>query len=144
MLHENLNAAHHLTSNLIRMNHWKILTWKNPQHWQGYLFLCPNGGTQMKLMKRKLGHWQWWSSNIYQKFLSQSSTWQLCIIEWLTSTEMFEIADSRLCAGEFSKQKTSEKWIDAAELEWAKEHGGILYNDKWYFLDCQDTYMGNL
>ena len=36
------------------------------------------------------------------------------------------------------------KWIDAAELEWAKEHGGILYNDKWYFLDCQDTYMGNL
>ena len=34
------------------------------------------------------------------------------------------------------------KWIDAAELEWAKAHGGILYN-KWFVLDCQETYTGN-
>ena len=34
------------------------------------------------------------------------------------------------------------KWIDAAELEWEKAHGGILYN-KWYLLDCQETYTGN-
>ena len=34
------------------------------------------------------------------------------------------------------------KWIDAAELEWAKAYGGILYN-KWYLLDCQETYTGN-
>ena len=33
------------------------------------------------------------------------------------------------------------KWIDAAELEWPKAHGGILYS-KWYLLDCQDTYKG--
>ena len=34
------------------------------------------------------------------------------------------------------------KWIDAAELEWEKAHGGILYN-KWYLFDCQETYTGN-
>ena len=34
------------------------------------------------------------------------------------------------------------KWIGAAELEWAKVYGGILYN-KWYLLDCQDTFMEN-
>ena len=34
------------------------------------------------------------------------------------------------------------KWIDAAELEWEKEYGGILCN-KWYLLDCQETYTGN-
>ena len=37
----------------------------------------------------------------------------------------------------------SRKWpgIDAAELEWAKGSGGILY-DKWYSSDCEDTYTG--
>ena len=34
------------------------------------------------------------------------------------------------------------KWIGAAELEWAKVHGGILYN-RWYILDCQDIYTEN-
>ena len=44
-------------------------------------------GRQMKLMKRKFG--QWWNSNIYQKFLPQSSTWQFFIIQWPNPTEMF-------------------------------------------------------
>ena len=34
------------------------------------------------------------------------------------------------------------KGIDAAEMEWAKAHGGILYNN-WYLLDCQATGTGN-
>ena len=43
MLHENLNAAHHLTGSLIPANHRKIL--KNPQLWifQGYLFFGSDG-----------------------------------------------------------------------------------------------------
>ena len=32
------------------------------------------------------------------------------------------------------------KWIGAAELEWAKVHGGILFN-KWYFLDTHETNL---
>ena len=32
------------------------------------------------------------------------------------------------------------KWISAAELEWAKVHGGILFN-KWYFLDTHETNL---
>ena len=35
------------------------------------------------------------------------------------------------------------KWKGAAELEWAKVHGGILYNHKWYLLDTQDTNQKN-
>ena len=35
-----------------------------------------------------------------------------------------------------------EKWLGAAELEWAKVHGGILYN-KWYLLDIDDTKLEN-
>ena len=35
------------------------------------------------------------------------------------------------------------KRIGAAELEWAKAHGGILYN-KWYLLEYQDTYTWKL
>ena len=34
------------------------------------------------------------------------------------------------------------KWIDAAELKWAKAHGRILYN-KLYLFDCQDTCTNN-
>ena len=75
MLYENLNAAHHPKSSLIQANHQRIL--KNPQN--GFLkgslsklSLVPTDGAKMKLMKQKFG--QWWNSNIYQKFLSRSST----------------------------------------------------------------------
>ena len=86
MLHENLNAAHHLTSSLIQTNHQKIL--KNPQNgfFKGIFSSVPTDGAQMKLMKRKFG--QWWNSNIYRKFLSRSSTWQFFIIQWPNPTEM--------------------------------------------------------
>ena len=72
MLHENLNAAHHSTSSLIRKNHQKIL--KNPQNgsFKGIFSSVPTDGTPMKLMKRKFR--QWWNCNIYQIFLSLSST----------------------------------------------------------------------
>ena len=41
-----------------------------------------------------------------------------------------------------ARRRQWRKGIDAAELEWAKALGGILYN-KWYLWDCQDTYSGN-
>ena len=87
MLHENLNAAHHSTSSLIRKNHQKIL--KNPQNgsFKGIFSSVPTDGAQMKLMKRKF--WQWWNSNIYQNFLSRSSTLEFFIIQWPSRTEIF-------------------------------------------------------
>ena len=53
MLHENLNAEHHLTGSLIRTNHWKIL--KNPQNgfFKSIFSLVQTDGAQMKLTKRK-------------------------------------------------------------------------------------------
>ena len=66
MLHDNLNAAHNLTSSLIWTNHWKIM--KNPQRGRGIFSSVPTDGAQMKRMKQKFG--QWWNSNIYLKFLS--------------------------------------------------------------------------
>ena len=39
------------------------------------------------------------------------------------------------------RRRQWRKGIDAVELEWAKVHGGILYN-KWYLLDCQDISTG--
>ena len=63
-----------------------------------------------------------------------------------TRQRCFEIGDSRLCTGAFHKPTTGEihwrKWIGAAELEWAKMYGGILYN-KWYLLDIDDTNPEN-
>ena len=41
----------------------------------------------MKFMKLKFR--QWWNSNIYLKFLSQSSTWQFFVIQWQNLSEMF-------------------------------------------------------
>ena len=53
---------------------------------QGYFLFIPTDGAQIKLMKRKFG--QWWNSNIYLKFLSQSSTWQFFMIQLQNPTEM--------------------------------------------------------
>ena len=51
MLHANLNVVHHLTSSLIRTNHWKIL--KNPQNgfFKSIFSSVATDGAQMKLMK---------------------------------------------------------------------------------------------
>ena len=130
MLHENLNAVHP-TSSLIGTNHWRILKnpqnglfkdfwifgfFKNPQKgffkgfcgfFKGIFSSVLTEGTQMKLMKRKFR--QWWNSNIYQKFLSWSSTLQFFTILWPKPTGMFEIAYSRLCIGKLRKQTTVEK-----------------------------------
>ena len=38
-----------------------------------------------------------------------------------------------------ASQRQWRKWIGAAELEWGKVYGGILYI-RWYLLDCKDTY----
>ena len=86
MLHENLNAAHHLTNSLIRTYHRKIL--KNLQNgfFKGVFSSVPTDGAYMKLMKRKFG--QWWNNNIYRMFRSRSSTWQFFIIQWPNPTEM--------------------------------------------------------
>ena len=86
MLHENLNAAHHLTSSLIRTNHVKILKNLQNEFFKGIFSSVPTDGAQTKLMKRKFG--QWWNSNIYQKFLSRSSTWQFFMIQRPNPTEM--------------------------------------------------------
>ena len=90
MLNDDLNAAHHLsdlTSSLILTNHRKIL--KNLQNgfFKSIFSSVLTDGVQMKLTKQKFG--QWWNCNIYQNFLSLSSTWQFCIIQWLNPTEMF-------------------------------------------------------
>ena len=53
-----------------------------------------------------------------------------------------DVLKLQLCTGEIRKPTTVEKCIGAAELEWAKEYGGILYN-RWYLLDCHDTYTEN-
>ena len=68
MLHENLNAAHHLTSSLNWTNHRKIM--KNAQNgfFKDIFSSVLTDGAQMKRKKRKFG--QWWNSNIYRKFLS--------------------------------------------------------------------------
>ena len=41
-----------------------------------------------------------------------------------------------------ASQRQWRKWIGAAELEWAKVHGGILCN-KWYLMDTHDTNPEN-
>ena len=110
MLHENLNAVRHHTSSLIRTNHQKIL--KNLQNgfFKGIFSSVPTDGSQMKLMTRKFG--QWWNSNIYPKFL-ESCPYPAHgnFLSFLGRTRQgcFEIADSRLCTGEFRKPTTEEK-----------------------------------
>ena len=85
MLHENLNAAHHRTSSLIQTNHQKNLRRSSKIYRMdlsrvSFLWFRRMVHTaQMKLMKRKFE--QWWNSNIYPKFLSLSSTWQVFIIQ---------------------------------------------------------------
>ena len=55
MLHENLNAAHNLTSSLIRTNRWKILKNRQNGFFKSISSSVPTDGAQMKLMNRTFG-----------------------------------------------------------------------------------------
>ena len=138
MLHENLNAVHHLTSSLILTTHLKIL--KNPQNgfFKGVFSLVPTDGAQVKLMKQSFR--QWWNSNIYLKFLM--AIFYHSVAE--PDREVLKMQIRGYVQANSASQRQWRNWKDAADLKQrhmvefeAKAHG------KWYFLDCQDTCTGN-
>ena len=131
MLLENLNAAHHQTSSLIRTNHQKIL--KNLQNgsFRGIFSSVPTDGAQMKLMERKFG--QWWNSNIYRNFQHMAifpgpahGNFYHLVAE--PDRDVLKLPIRGYVKANSASRRQWRKWIDAAELEWAKAHGGILYN----------------
>ena len=138
MLHENLNAAkHQSTSSLIWTNHWKIL--KNPQNgiFKGIFSSVPTDGAQMKLTLMKWKFGQCWNSNISNSSCPdpEHGNFYHSVAEPVRDVLKLQI-QGYVQANSASRQQW-RKWIDAAELEWE-----ILYN-KWYLLDCQETYTGN-
>ena len=132
MLHENLNAEHHLMSSLIRMNHWKILS--TVRSFQRYLFFGSDGWRTDETYEAEV------LAVVEQQYLptilvpiQHMAFFYRSVAE--PDRDVLKLPIRGYMQANSASWRQWRKWIDAIELEWAKAHGGNLHN-KWYLLDC--------